>query len=262
MRCAASLFDLFPAGEDAGAAARFLRRRDRERCAASIPPTSARPARSTASPCARLRGPARRGQRSSASARATARLFGATATGDPLYQAVSRRPAAGRHGALAAVVRGAAGDPVRPSRRGRPHRPRRAAPTGARGAAARRSPIITPTATRAMVAEPGSYRPLEPETLYLDRRGMGRGASPARPIHLASPFPEPESDAVDRLRRRAGRAISRPSARSSANVYEAVADACRQAAARQAARSCSPAIRAGARERLAGPARRSRPASR
>ena len=45
-----SLIDLFPSGEEPGAPARFLRRRDRDPCAASTPPTSARPTRPRPSP--------------------------------------------------------------------------------------------------------------------------------------------------------------------------------------------------------------------
>ena len=43
--------------------------------------------------------------------------FGANATGDPLYQAMSATGGGWRDGALAAPVRGEAGDPVRSSRR-------------------------------------------------------------------------------------------------------------------------------------------------
>ena len=88
-RCAAALVDLFPGGRGAGAAPRFLRRRDRKRA----PLRSRRPAHHRPDrrlhPAARLRSPARRGQRSSASAPRYRETFGANATGDPLYQAVS-----------------------------------------------------------------------------------------------------------------------------------------------------------------------------
>ena len=48
---------------------------------------------------------------------------------------------------------------------------------------------------RAMVAEPGSYRPLKPTALYL-AAGEWKAAIAERPIHLATPFREPESDTV------------------------------------------------------------------
>ena len=60
-----------------------------------------------------LGSPARRGQHQALPRRATARQFGATATGDPLYQACREGRRMAGHGALAAAARGAAFDAVR-----------------------------------------------------------------------------------------------------------------------------------------------------
>ena len=60
--------------------------------------------------------------------------------------------------------------------------------------------------------EPGSYRPLAPDALYLSRDEW-QALIGERPLHLASPFHEPESDAGHRLRRRRRPAISPPSGR-------------------------------------------------
>ena len=109
------LVDLFPAGEEQALRLDFfgdeiesVRRFD--------PATSAPSTGSTASPCSPPPRPCSTRTASSASAAAIARLFGATATGDPLYQACRDGRRLAGHGALAAAVRGAAGDPVRPSR--------------------------------------------------------------------------------------------------------------------------------------------------
>ena len=58
-------------------------------CAASTPPTSARPTRPTASLCCRRPKPCSTRRASSASASRYRETFGATATEDPLYQALS-----------------------------------------------------------------------------------------------------------------------------------------------------------------------------
>ena len=128
------LVDLFPVRRGAGAAARFLRRRDRER----PPLRSGRPAHHRPDrrlhPAARVRGPARRGQHQALPRAAIAR---GSAPPRPAIRS-TRRSRDGRrlagHGALAAAVRGAAGDAVRPSRRRRPHRPRRRRRRRRRGA--------------------------------------------------------------------------------------------------------------------------------
>ena len=133
----------------------------------------------------------------------------------------SRRPPPRRHGALAAAVRGEAGDAVRPSRRRRRHRPRRRRRRRGRAAGSRRSPIITPTASARDGGEPGSYRPLAPDALYLDARRMGRPRSPTAPVHLATPFHEPESATVLDFGVDGPRDFA-PERAQQANVYEAV----------------------------------------
>jgi transcription-repair coupling factor (superfamily II helicase) len=121
-------------------------------------------------------------------------IFGATATGDPLYQAVSdgRRLAGMDHwlplieerletlfdhlGEGAVIVRDA----------------------GVAGAAqARFDAIADYFANRdaAQSADPGSYRPLPPDALYLTD-AQWQAAVAAAPAHLATPFHEPESDSV------------------------------------------------------------------
>src|SRR4051794_9892690 len=146
-------------------------------------------------------------------------MFGATATQDPLYQALSngRRMAGMEHwlplleerldtlfdhlGENDLVIRDA----------------------GAEAALeARRDSIADyyQNRVRAMQSEPGSYRPLEPDSLYLGKAEWDRFTA-ERPIHLASTFPEPESGgtidfAVDSARDFA------PERAQQANVYEAV----------------------------------------
>ena len=115
--------------------------------------------------------------------------FGATSTQDPLYQALSegRRMAGMEHwlplfeeklstlfdhlGEDDLIVRDAGAD--RALEPGRGHRG------------------LLPQPRQAMQSEPGSYRPLEPDALYSRDEWAAAGQ---RPIHLASPFPEPESD--------------------------------------------------------------------
>ena len=189
------LVDLFPSGESEGAAARLLRRRDRER----PPLRSRRPSAPSATsrrlhPAAGLRDPARRGQRQ--------------ALPLPLSRAVRRhrdrrpalpggvgRAAAGRASTIGCPCSRSGSTPCSTisattiSSSATPATP--APPTRA----SRRSPIITRTATRAQSSDPGSYRPLEPETLYLGRDEWERLIAD-RPLHLATPFHEPESATV------------------------------------------------------------------
>jgi transcription-repair coupling factor (superfamily II helicase) len=145
--------------------------------------------------------------------------FGARSTEDPLYQAVSdaRRLAGMEHwlplfedrlstlfdhlGDKDVVIRDAGAD---------------------KAIAARREAIDDYFANRerAMEAQPGSYRPLAPNELYL-ATDEWTGAIADRPVHLATPFREPESDrvldfAVDPARDFA------PERTQNANVYEAV----------------------------------------
>ena len=74
---------------------------------------------------------------------------------------------------------------------------------------------------RAMEGEPGSYRPLEPHALYVGK-DQWSDLIAARPIHLASPYPEPESDRLVDFAVRPARDFA-PERAQQANVYEAVA---------------------------------------
>ena len=145
--------------------------------------------------------------------------FGATATGDPLYQAVSegRRLAGMEHwlplfeeklatlwdhlGGDAVVVRDA----------------------GATQAAEARLEAIADyheNRMRAAAAEPGSYRPLAARSLYLDDKEW-QAAIEAAPAHLVSPFHEPPSATVLDFEVDGPRDFA-PERAAQANVYEAV----------------------------------------
>ncbi|MES1972359.1 MAG: transcription-repair coupling factor [Pseudomonadota bacterium] len=145
--------------------------------------------------------------------------FGATATGDPLYQAISdgRRLAGMEHwlplfeekmatlfdhlGADSVVVRDA----------------------GVLGAAEQRFEAITDyhaNRVKAQSSDPGSYRPLPPDALYLTAKDFAERLE-STPAHLTTQFHEPESATVLDF------AVDGPrdfgAERSSgANVYEAV----------------------------------------
>ncbi|MEA3079975.1 MAG: hypothetical protein QOF05_1383, partial [Sphingomonadales bacterium] len=146
--------------------------------------------------------------------------FGATATQDPLYQALSdgRRLAGMEHWLplleerletlfdhLAdndLILRDSAADQALESRRDAIE-------------------DYYQNRVRAMEGQPGSYRPLEPEALYFSK-GEWESVEADRPIHLASPFPEPESDRVIDFGVQAARDFA-PERAQQANVYEAVA---------------------------------------
>ncbi|HEX2764854.1 MAG TPA: transcription-repair coupling factor [Allosphingosinicella sp.] len=102
---------------------------------------------------------------------------------------------------------------------------------------------------RAQSSDPGSYRPLEPETLYLARDEWERLIA-ERPLHLATPFHEPESATVVDLGVDAARDFA-PERSQNANVYEAVV--AHVATLRRAKKKVVLAsYSAGARERLKG----------
>jgi transcription-repair coupling factor (superfamily II helicase) len=146
--------------------------------------------------------------------------FGATATQDPLYQALSegRRMAGMEHwlplleerletffdhlGENDLVIRDVGAD---------------------QALEARRDAIddYYQNRVRAMEAEPGSYRPLEPGALYVGKDEWVDTLA-ERPIHLASQFPEPESERVIDFAVAAARDFA-PERAQQANVYEAVA---------------------------------------
>ncbi|MFP5330515.1 MAG: transcription-repair coupling factor, partial [Alphaproteobacteria bacterium] len=147
--------------------------------------------------------------------------FGATATGDPLYQAVSdgRRLAGMEHwlplfeerlstlfdylGEDDIVVRDAGVGPALDSRW-------------------ESIEDYFQNRTRAMQAEPGSYRPLPPTALYLSK-GEWEQAVAAQPIHRSSPFPEAEGPRTVSFGVDSARDFAPERARND-NVYEAVAD--------------------------------------
>ena len=145
--------------------------------------------------------------------------FGANATGDPLYQAISdgRRLAGMEHwlplfeeklatlfdhlGEHDLILRDSNTD----------------------GALEARHEAIEDyfaNRERAMVAEPGSYRPLAPSALYLGSKEW-RAAIAERPIHVTTPFPQPASDKVIDFGVDGPRDFSAERAQG-ANVYEAV----------------------------------------
>ena len=147
-------------------------------------------------------------------------LFGATATGDPLYQAVSegRRLAGMDHwlplieeklstffdhiGSDALIIRD----------------------SGTSGAAQARFDAITDyhgNRDRAISSDPGSYRPLAPATLYLSDLDWNAHIA-ARPIHLVTPFREPEAEHVLDFGIEAARDFA-PERAKGDNVYDALA---------------------------------------
>jgi transcription-repair coupling factor (superfamily II helicase) len=174
--------------------------------------------------------------------------FGATATGDPIYQAVSEgRRLAGLDHWLPlfedklATLFDHLGDEdliVRDSHDA--------------GAAEARFEAIADyyqNRARTQSSDPGSYRPLEPETLYLGKAEWERLIE-QRPLHLSTTFREPESDRVLDFEVDAARDFA-PERSQNANVYEAVVEhiaALRRTKKKVVLASYSP----GARERLRG----------
>ncbi len=102
---------------------------------------------------------------------------------------------------------------------------------------------------RAMEGEPGSYRPLEPHALYLSKKEW-EGFEAHRPIHLASPFHEPESDRIIDFGVDSARDFA-PERAQQANVYEAVANHIGELR-RSGHRVVLASYTRGARERLSG----------
>jgi transcription-repair coupling factor (superfamily II helicase) len=145
--------------------------------------------------------------------------FGANATGDPLYQAISdrRRLAGMEHWLplfeekLATLFDHLGDDDVifRDS-------------NSDAALEARHEAIDDYFANRekAMVAEPGSYRPLAPSALYLSSKEW-KAAVAERPIHVTTPFQQPESDKVVDFGVDGPRDFA-PERAQGTNVYEAV----------------------------------------
>jgi transcription-repair coupling factor (superfamily II helicase) len=174
--------------------------------------------------------------------------FGATATGDPLYQAVSdgRRLAGMEHwlplfeerlGTMFDYL----GDSDVIFR-----------DSGTDGALDSRIESIEDyfqNRTRAMQSEPGSYRPLRPDSLYFGRDEWLEAVE-NRPIHRTSPFPEAEGARTISFGVEAARDFAPERARND-NVYEAVVE--HVASLRRSGRKVVLAsYTKGARERLSG----------
>ena len=147
--------------------------------------------------------------------------FGATATGDPLYQALSdgRRLSGMEHWLplieekLATLFDHLSADDlvVRDA--------------GADGAIDARFEAIGDyheNRVRARTSDPGGYRPLDPKQLYLTRSEWDELVAD-RPIHLTTPFHEPESARVVDFAVDGPRDFA-PERAANANVYEAVVD--------------------------------------
>jgi transcription-repair coupling factor (superfamily II helicase) len=146
--------------------------------------------------------------------------FGATSTQDPLYQALSegRRMAGMEHwlplleeklatlfdhlGENDIIVRDAGADKAIETRR-------------------EAIEDYYNNRIRAMEAEPGSYRPLEPQSLYV-LNGDWDSLVAGRAIHRTSPFPEPESATTISFGVEPARDFT-PERMQQANIYEAVA---------------------------------------
>jgi transcription-repair coupling factor (superfamily II helicase) len=174
--------------------------------------------------------------------------FGASATGDPIYQAVSdgRRLAGIDHWLplfeerLATLFDHLADDDLV------------VRDTHDAGAADARFEAIADyyqNRKRAQSSDPGSYRPLEPDALYLSRDEW-EALIGARPLHLSTPFHEPESATVIDFGVDLARDFA-PERTQNLNVYEAVVEhlsVLRRAKKKVVLASYS----AGARERLKG----------
>lgn len=174
--------------------------------------------------------------------------FGASATGDPLYQAISdgRRLAGMEHwlplfeDRLGSLFDHLGEDDIIVRE------------AGVEGAVQSRYESIQDyfqNRERAMVAEPGSYRPLAPNALYLTRKEWD-GFQADRPIHLTSPFPEPESDRVVDFGVTPARDFA-PERAQNENIYEAVTAHVRKLR-KEGRRVVLASYTGGARERLAG----------
>ncbi|QLC24242.1 transcription-repair coupling factor [Parasphingopyxis algicola] len=175
-------------------------------------------------------------------------LFGATATGDPLYQAISegRRLAGMEHwlplfeDKLATLFDHLDAQTVFVRDAGTPA-----------AAEARFEAIADYYRNRENVgsSDPGSYRPLAPETLYLSNE-LWAARIAETPVHLTSPFREPESETVVDLGVESARDFA-PERKANANIYEAVVDHIRDLRA-QDRKVVLASYSIGARERLGG----------
>jgi len=175
-------------------------------------------------------------------------LFGATATGDPLYQAVSdgRRLAGMEHWLpLFEEKLGTLFDHLESARLW-------IADSGVAAALDQRFEAITDYHANRIAAAssaPGAYRPLAPDQLYLTAKEW-RAAAVGLPLHATSYFHEPESAAVVDLGIDGPRDFA-PERAQSANIYAVLADhLAREAQLGRKRIIASYSI--GARERLSG----------
>ena len=102
---------------------------------------------------------------------------------------------------------------------------------------------------RALQSEPGSYRPLKPDALYV-LKDEWASIIAGKAIHLASPFPEPESGRTIDFAVVPARDFA-PERAQQANVYEAVADHIDKLR-RSGRKVILASYTKGARERLSG----------
>ncbi len=102
---------------------------------------------------------------------------------------------------------------------------------------------------KAQVAEPGSYRPLPPEMLYLSGDEVEKILA-ANAAHLLTPFAQPDSDKAIDFGIAAARDFA-PERTQKANVYEAVAGHLK-ALLKSGSRPIIASYSNGARERLKG----------
>jgi transcription-repair coupling factor (superfamily II helicase) len=146
-------------------------------------------------------------------------LFGANATGDPVYQAVSdgRRIAGVDHWLplfeerLATLFDHLGDDDIV------------VRDTGDAGALEARFEAVADyydNRTRAQTKDAGSYRPLAPETLYLPRAEW-EALVAARPLHQLTPFHEPAAPSVIDFEMEGPRDFA-PERTQGTNVYDAV----------------------------------------
>lgn len=175
-------------------------------------------------------------------------IFGATATGDPLYQAISdgRRLSGMEHWLplfeekLATLFDHIGKDAII------------LRDFGSVGAADARLEAVADyhnNRERAKTSEPGSYRPLHPDALYVNAVEWSALIA-AHNIHLTTPFHEPESESVLDFRVDGPRDFA-PERAQNSNIYEAVAAHAR-AVQREGQKLVLASYSNGARERLIG----------
>jgi transcription-repair coupling factor (superfamily II helicase) len=175
-------------------------------------------------------------------------IFGATATGDPLYQAVSdgRRLTGMEHWLPLFEER------LVPLVEHLPEGTLWVRDGGVAGAADSRFEAIRDyhaNRVQAAAASPGSYRPLAPDQLYITAEQWS-GESAALPVHTTSIFHEPESAAVLDFGVDGPRDFA-PERAQNANVYEAVAKHLAQSQ-RLGRKRIIASYSVGSRERLSG----------